>query len=449
MTIVPIIIIIILIYQLLASRLYDNKMEYDLGYVSLVKNSFIASDSLTKPASLQRLDELLKDFDFEGKAFYIIDDRNHVIYFKGAPEVESETYIEELNNYEFSSTSHGGLLRDNAFITYGVDEQKNKYILLTIPHLMDNKIYFIKELITIIMIVSLISMLSIILISYYLTKPIRKLSKDLEQKAIKFDEEVIIKDEIWDISIHLKKVYQELIAQNEARYYLEMKTNKAQFDALQSQINPHFLYNTLATINSIAVIEKVPLIAELSKSLANMFRYNISKNNDFVMLRDELEHIKNYLNVQLIRFEGVIKSEIQVDEVLLSSKVIKFMLQPIIENCFIHAFKDLDEEKGVVRIAVYREDASVIINVEDNGITMTQEKLERMSKLLEETEVGTINQQNQGIGLANVNTRIKLAFGKEYGLFFQHLPVKGLRVMIKIPFEAIDEGDHNVSAYDC
>lgn len=452
MTIVPIIIIIILIYQLLASRLYDYKVEYNFNYLNLVKNSLIVNDrEYLKSANIPPiLDSILKDFDLEGQAFYILDDNNKLLYTKDGLKIEPENYIEKILEYDFDQSRNDGFISEEAFITYLIDETTNyKYILVTIPNLTNNKIYFIKELVTIIIIVSLISMFSIILISYYLTKPIRKLSKDIEQNSVKFDEKVIVKDEIWDISIHLKKIYQELITQNEIRYYLEMKTNKAQFEALQSQINPHFLYNTLGTINSIAIIEKVPLIAELSKSLANMFRYNISKNNDFVTLKDELNHINNYLNVQLIRFDGMIEKEINVDESLLSCKVVKFMLQPIIENCFIHAFKDLDEEKGILRVVAYRQDLSVIIYVEDNGVLINQEKLDQMNKLLDETEVEATNQQNKGIGLSNVNSRIKLAFGNEYGLSFQSLQTKGLRVIIRLPFEAMNEGEENVSGYDC
>jgi len=452
MTIVPLIIIIILIYQLSASRLYQNKVEYNSNYLNLVENSLIVNDrnNLENPNTVQILDEMLKDIDLEGQAFYILDENSKPIYFKSGSKDEYENYIEKILEYKFDQNSNHGFISEEAFITYHLDELTNyKYILLTLPKLMNNKIYFIKELVTIIVIVLLISMFSIILISHYLTNPIRKLSKDIERNSIKFDEEVIVKDEIWDISIHLNKIYQELKVQNEIRYYLKMKTNKAQFEALQAQINPHFLYNTLGTINSIAVVEKVPLIAELSKSLANMFRYNISKNSDFVTLKDELNHINNYLNVQLIRLDGMIEKELKVDESLLPCKVVKFMLQPIIENCFNHAFKDLNNEKGILRIGAYRQDHSVIIYVADNGVSFNLEKLDQMNKLLVETEVESTNQQNKGIGLSNVNSRIKLAFGNEYGLSFQGQHTKGLRVIIRLPFEEINEGVENVSGFDC
>lgn len=442
MTIIPIIIIIILIYQLLASRLYDYKVEYNYNYLNLITNSLSMNDReyLENPEPQQFLDKLLSDFDLTGQAFYVIDPHNTILYSKNGVHIEAQSYTEAILNYEFEASNQDGYIMEDAFITHFTDEMTgNKYILLTIPSLMNNKIYFIKELIIIIVIVSIVSILSIILISYYLTLPIRKLSKDIEKNTVNFNEKVIVKDEIWDISIHLKKIYQELITQNEIRYYLESKTNKAQFEALQSQINPHFLYNTLGTINSIAVIEKVPLISELSKSLANMFRYSISTDNGVVRLQDELNHIENYLNVQLIRFDGIIEKVVKVDESLLSCNVVKLMLQPIVENCFIHAFEDLDEEKGIVQIVAERQDSSVIISVEDNGVFIDEKKLKHLNKMLEETDREPENQQNKSIGLSNVHSRIKLAFGKEYGLSFESLPVKGLRVIIKVPFKAMDE----------
>lgn len=456
MTIVPIIIIIILISQLGATRLYDKTVDSNLHFLKVVGGSSVAYHENFETAHSMKefFERLFTDFKLESEeqTFHVIDGEGRNVFSTKDSKIDSNMLIEKIEKHSASSESKSELRLPNnnedVLVSYYLDKELNiYYILLTPANYVLEKVFFIKELIIILVIVSFISIFSIVLISFYLTRPIRRLSKEMKQKNISLSDEVMMKDEVWEISIQLNKVFQELKDQIDKGYHLEIKTNKAQFLALQSQINPHFLYNTLGTINSIAIIERVPLIAELTRSLSNMFRYNTIQDKEYVFLKEELEHVKNYLRVQLIRFDGMIRKEIKFEDELLECKTIKFMLQPIVENCFEHAFEHL-EAQGLIRIVGYRKGDSIIIDVEDNGLSWKQKQLDEMNALFNEADTSLNNEQSKGIGLLNVNTRIKLAFGKVYGLSFHSVQPRGLCVKITLPFESQNGGEVHVSNDD-
>ncbi|MEI3609778.1 sensor histidine kinase [Pseudogracilibacillus sp. SO10305] len=439
MTIIPIIIIIILIFQLGNMRSYENFIDSNTHLLQLISNVNSSSNLNDTSEQGTLYEDILSDFEIGNQVIYIVDSKGELLYSSGEKKTDLTKLLSKIKEDIPDTKNKGGFQQnvsnEDMIISYYYDEKLDcYYILNTLTNHIQEKTLFIRELTIIIIMVGFISVFSIVLISFYLTRPIRRLSKEIKHKSVSLSEGIIVKDEIWDISIQLNEVYQTLKEQIDKSYNLEIKTNKAQFLNLQSQINPHFLYNTLGTINSIAIIEKVPLIAELTRSLSDMFRYNTEQNNEYVLLKDELEQIKRYLHVQLIRFDGMIRKEIKIDCELLKYKTIKFMLQPIVENCFTHAFEN-QEEQGLIRIIGYSSNNSIIINVEDNGLIMEQEELNEMNELFKEVYPSQEAVQNKGIGLLNVNTRIKLAFGKEYGLSFHSRQPKGLCVKITLPFK--------------
>ncbi|WP_390301216.1 sensor histidine kinase [Virgibacillus sediminis] len=418
--------------------------------LELVSNSNTYGEEYETDRSTKELFALLiEGVELNGQVFSVIDDEGRKVFSTENHSINAKTLMENIQERKVTSENKGSVPLSNndkyASVSYYQDSSLDYYYILFTPK--ENKnVFLTKELIIILIAVGVISVFSIIMISFHLTRPIRRLSKDMTKKNISFSDEVIMKDEIWAISIQLNKVFHELKEQIDKGYQLEIRKNKAQFLALQSQINPHFLYNTLGTINSIALVENVPLIAKITKSLSEMFRYNSLQDKESVLLKEELSHIQNYLQVQLIRFDGMIKEETKIEKAILECKTIKFMLQPIIENCFEHAFKDI-EGQGVIRIVGYRKGETVIITVEDNGPGIKTERLNEMNELFKEASPSIEKEQSNGIGLLNINTRIKLAFGEEYGLSFHSLQPRGLRVKITLPFVR-EDGDLNVTTYD-
>ena len=194
--------------------------------------------------------------------------------------------------------------------------------------------------------------------------------------------------------------------------------------ALHSQINPHFLYNTLDTIIWMAEFEDNEKVISITKSLANYFRLSLSNGHEKIPLKDEIMHTKEYLFIQKQRYEDKLSYFFNIeDERLLSIEVPKIIIQPIVENSIYHGIKNLSGN-GIITIDVYRQNSTVNISVKDNGIGFEKAKQFKKSK-------------TGGVGFQNVDKRIKFYYGKNYGVFInKDSKTKGAEVVIKIPFKS-------------
>ena len=194
--------------------------------------------------------------------------------------------------------------------------------------------------------------------------------------------------------------------------------------ALHSQINPHFLYNTLDTIIWMAEFEDNEKVINITKSLANFFRLSLSNGHEKIPLKDEIMHTKEYLFIQKQRYEDKLSYFFNIeDESLLSIEVPKIIIQPIVENSIYHGIKNLSGN-GIITIDVYRENSTVNISVKDNGIGFEKAKQFKKSK-------------TGGVGIKNVDKRIKFYYGKNYGVFInKDNKTEGAEVIIKIPFKS-------------
>ena len=194
--------------------------------------------------------------------------------------------------------------------------------------------------------------------------------------------------------------------------------------ALHSQINPHFLYNTLDTIIWMAEFEDNEKVISITKSLANYFRLSLSNGHEKIPLKDEIMHTKEYLFIQKQRYEDKLSYFFNIeDESLLSIEVPKIIIQPIVENSIYHGIKNLSGN-GIITIDVYRQNSTVNISVKDNGIGFEKAKQFKKSK-------------TGGVGFQNVDKRIKFYYGKNYGVFInKDSKTKGAEVVIKIPFKS-------------
>ena len=194
--------------------------------------------------------------------------------------------------------------------------------------------------------------------------------------------------------------------------------------ALHSQINPHFLYNTLDTIIWMAEFEDNEKVISITKSLANYFRLSLSNGHEKIPLKDEIMHTKEYLFIQKQRYEDKLSYFFNIeDKSLLSIEVPKIIIQPIVENSIYHGIKNLSGN-GIITIDVYRQNSTVNILVKDNGIGFEKAKQFKKSK-------------TGGVGIQNVDKRIKFYYGKNYGVFInKDSKTKGAEVVIKIPFKS-------------
>lgn len=289
------------------------------------------------------------------------------------------------------------------------------------------------------MLISLLVLCNIVIFSKEFSKRVdlllNKMKKvkngDMEiSNTIRGKDEIAMLDRDFNDMIFRLK---ELISEN---YIQKIEKREAQLNALQAQINPHFLYNTLEAINSIASIYRCMEICTISQKLGEIFRYNInSDKNEYVSLREEINHIKNYECIQRIRFDDNVIIHFEILEELYEHKVLKFILQPIVENVFYHAFSD-EKPKGNIRISSRLVNLTLIIKVEDDGIGIASEKLQQINNYINEKNDNIQEKRKRSIGIKNVNSRIKLSYGEKYGLLLESLVNQGTIVTITLPAES-------------
>lgn len=218
---------------------------------------------------------------------------------------------------------------------------------------------------------------------------------------------------------------------------VNLNKRQAQYLALQNQINPHFLYNTLDGIRSEALLAGVENVADMTEALATFFRYTISKVENLVTVEEELDNCRTYFKIQQYRFGDRIQLRIEADsdDDLMHCLIPKLTLQPILENSIIHG-TELKIGTGVSAIRLERTQSRLLIRISDDGVGMDEATLERLNRRLGKS-VGQIANTEQeetgGIALYNVNNRIRLIFGEEYGMHVYSIRNVGTDVEITIP----------------
>lgn len=231
----------------------------------------------------------------------------------------------------------------------------------------------------------------------------------------------------------------ERVINNE--YNAQLLKTQAEIHALQSQINPHFLYNTLETIRSQAIIRQVPEIEEMSEALATLFRYGISSQGEMSTLAKELKCVENYFIIQQHRFKGryqMVKLVDESNELLMKCQIPILTLQPIIENAIVHGLES-KLEPGTITIRAEMTQSHIYVQIFDNGVGMPEEVLAKLNHRLDVEENIRLEEPDQndhrssGIALTNVNQRIKHFFGHSYGLSVTSTPGVGTTVDITLP----------------
>ncbi|MEF9998954.1 MAG: histidine kinase [Lachnospiraceae bacterium] len=239
-----------------------------------------------------------------------------------------------------------------------------------------------------------------------------------------------------EISVLVEKIVEQKTRENS----VEMFDKQAKLTALQSQINPHFLYNTLESIRGQALMDGNDEIAKMMEALASFFRYSISRKGNLVTLRDELKNIENYMTIQRYRFNNRFSLEIFIDEedeMAYDYLIPRLIIQPIVENAIFHGLEEC-LEGGKVEIEVIVTDKNLLITVSDNGQGMDAKKLQLINQRINSAakyikEPKGESKVNTGIALPNIHKRIQLLFGDEYGLQVYSTLNQGTDVEITIP----------------
>lgn len=281
-------------------------------------------------------------------------------------------------------------------------------------------------------------------ISLKITSPIRMLLANIQEiekgnmdvRFGKFPE-----DEVGLLGMRFQRMMEKINDLINREYKLEIENKTNQLKVLQSQINPHFLYNALQSIGTVALRHKVPQIYTLVTHLSKIMRYAMNTDEDIVSLAKEMNYTKAFLLLQKERFGDQLQYAIDVDEELLHVNVPKMILQPIIENYFKHGF-DIREGVGKIQIVGQKKGSKLLLTVSDNGVGVTKE---RLVEIYEHFHAGNMSRDGEqtNIGLKNVYTRLQLYYGKEADLRLENNQDGGLIVTIMLPIEMEGENDES------
>lgn len=360
----------------------------------------------------------------------VIDKYGEIIYSTDESLLESNSQSELNKSYISNSVIIEKLKQKNYFI-YDLNFISGWKIAALIPESMINESFdAIKEIIFWLLgIFIVISLILAWILSNSIINPLKKLQQDIfnVEKGnfnIHYDEDSI--DEIGNIRLSFYKMVEEIKRLMERISDNEKKKKQIEMQSLQYQINPHFLYNTLNAVQWIAKIHKVPNISEMLTSLIKLLRASLSSVNSLHTLEQELEILDFYLKIQNQRYPDCFKVNYIIDNQLLTARVPRFILQPLVENIFFHAFAD---GKGEIIIEAFEKNNLMEIAVKDNGRGISEQMMESILMNKNTSERKT----SSGIGIKNVEDKIKLYFGATYGLRISSEEGKGTTIYIQLP----------------
>ncbi|WP_069998006.1 cache domain-containing sensor histidine kinase [Cellulosilyticum sp. I15G10I2] len=355
----------------------------------------------TMPYTKNQFASLLK-IDNDNKYDYVIDKENNVLL----------AYM-KVNNGEWVVTTRSSLSKLN--------EELDRFRLM-----------FTMVIICTILILSIFS----ILMAMDIIDPINRLVdgiKKVEEENVHQEVVVDRSDELGYLSKCFNKMTKEIdILVN--RVYKEQLTRKeAELKALQAQINPHFLFNTLESINWMAQLNNVPEIRDMVTSLGSIMEASIGKGNPLISLKQELKYIDSYILIMKNRYGDRLTYESDIDETVLGAHVPKLLLQPLVENAIYHGV-DRMRKKGEIKLTIKKDENTIHIEVRDNGKGIEKEELVALNKKFEEVNDDyLLMRHRKGIGLENVNGRIKLFFGQQYGLTIESEYESYTKIKLTIP----------------
>jgi two-component system sensor histidine kinase YesM len=238
-------------------------------------------------------------------------------------------------------------------------------------------------------------------------------------------------DEITELGMSFNIMIGKIRELLDAKMQEQENLKKAELRALQAQINPHFLYNTLDTIIWMAQSNKTDDVIQIVSALSNFFRISLSKGKDWITIGEEIERTRSYLTIQKMRYRDIMDFSIDADDAVRQNTVLKLVLQPLVENALYHGLKN-QRQRGTITVRVEQNnDGNVSFQVLDDGIGIPPDKLAELRNALNAD--AEENHVESGYGLVNVNRRIQLYYGKQYGLSLSSEYARGTRATIVVP----------------
>jgi two-component system sensor histidine kinase YesM len=334
---------------------------------------------------------------------------------------------EVLENIRFATTVMEEVVQN--YVLYEVQRTEDQYQLM-------RESYVRWQIFSVILIFSAVafSVVAAWSLSRSIYTPIKKLH-DVTTTITKNDLQALMTgdnvDEITELGMSFNIMIGKIKELLDSKIKEQEELKKAELRALQAQINPHFLYNTLDTIIWMAESKQTDQVVEIVSALSNFFRISLSKGMDWITIGEEVERIRNYLTIQKMRYRDILDFKINVDDDVAENTILKLILQPLVENALYHGIKNKRQGGTISVRARRRNENEILLEVEDDGIGFTPEKLTQLRAELED-DSGDIKLES-GFGIGNVNKRIRLYYGRPYGLSIQSEYTTGTCVTLVIP----------------
>jgi len=354
---------------------------------------------------------------------------------------ESVDQMGDLIAHNSTAAENEAVLEDIRFATSVMEEVIQNYVLYEVQrtetqYQVMREGYVRWQIVSIILIISAVGFAVVAAwsLSRSIYTPIKKLH-DVTTTITKNDLQDLVTsdnvDEITELGMSFNIMIGKIKELLDSKMKEQENLKKAELRALQAQINPHFLYNTLDTIIWMAESKKTEQVVEIVGALSKFFRISLSKGMDWITIGEEVERIRSYLTIQKMRYRDILDFNISVDEDVTENTILKLILQPLVENALYHGIKN-KRQGGTISIRARRKNEDeILIEVEDDGIGFTPEKLSQLRAELED-DSGDLKLES-GFAIGNVNKRIRLYYGKPYGLSIESEYTSGTRVTLVIP----------------
>lgn len=387
--------------------------------------------------NLKKFEEIIKNnYIGEKGFFYIIDNNNNIVYSPVNP------IIYRINNEMLTGYSNSvvKIINNESFQLVYETSEKTGWKTIGVFSLNDilKDVNTIQKFgIAIGVVTLIIAIYSAIVFTNTIVTPLKEMN-NLMKKAesgdleVRFDEKKY-KDEFRELGHSFNHMIKEIKSLIDMVYEEQKNKRKAEMKILQAQIKPHFLYNTLDTIAWMAEEYEAKDIVEVVTALTKVFRIALNKGREIINIKEEKEHVYNYLLIQKVRYEDKLDFYINCPEEFNNYLILKLTVQPIVENAIYHGIKQ-KRGKGHISIDFSIKEDVIVIEISDDGAGIKEGKLNEINYMLENDDVSNITSSSgSGFGIYNVNTRIKLTYGSKYGLKYYSEINKGTRVEIIIP----------------
>ncbi|BBF43862.1 two-component sensor histidine kinase [Lachnospiraceae bacterium KM106-2] len=387
-------------------------------------------------------------YDHKTLGVLVIDCKTSLFDFSNVTTYSDITAFQIINYYTNSNIYCSSSLKQDALLHSNTESKKKA---LSLPCLvfsctvdyseLATKMHLTDTLIITTLIISILGILiTAILISRYLTTPISILSNTMTAQShpVMTHSSPYLKrnDEIGILYNEYNNMVQKLDDYIQNEYQAKLLLLNSQLKSLESQINVHFLFNTLETINSKAELDGSEAIASMALSLGNMLRYSIYTNSELVLLREELSQVHDYIKIQSIRYRHEFTYEERIPDSLLNTYTLKLILQPVVENAVLHGIiPNMDQRHGLISLTIYEEDHCLYMKVTDNGQGMDEIRLEELRNQLQTSiQLENIGQKGRKhIGLKNIQSRIVIYYGIGYGISIESTETIGTTITLKLP----------------